>query len=323
MNILTRVLAGALLAFGIVVAVLYFEVRGQRSVNAELLARVESLDAVRVAAVAAGAPRADVIAAADSAIGAAEVNAGTPPALPTSGKNPDKNSDNVAAAMGAMVRQLVDSDAGREMIMQAGVAALRQQYPDLAQALGIPEEKAQELLQLLARQRVDMSTDILTLQSGTQEDREARAERTRSFNTRQQAHEGEIAALLGDKYSQWQEYQRTATQRAAETQQRRQVEELRAAVSAPGRPVADAAFETLRIALDAEKRRIQTESSGITMQQQLERLDADHRRLLDVAATHLDPLQLENYRRHLRQEADQMRMVLGMVGAMGLSDGSD
>lgn len=210
---------------------------------------------------------------------------------------------------------MMESEEGREATRSMAVLALNEQYADLAQALGLTEEQARQLIDLLASQRVETGMDRVTL-INTPGNRAAAERLASNLAEKEQAQEGQIAALLGDKYMQWKDYQRTAANRQREDLQRRQVEQLRTAVSAPGRPVGDAQFSALRAALDAEQQRIQVESRGLGLQQQVARVAEDHQRLLDVAAVHLDPVQLESYRRHLRQQADMMRMMAGAMGAV-------
>lgn len=304
------VLGGVLLVIGIVVAVLFIEVKSQRERNAGLLARVTELEAARLlAAPVAGVTTQPASAPQGGSTGPAEPAAATAAApVPAGEVNP----------VGEMVRQMIESEEGREYTRSMSVLALKEQYPDLAQALGLTEEQAGKLIDLLARHRVETGVDRMTL-IDTPRNRAAAERLARSIAEKDQAKEGELAALLGDKYMQWKDYQRTAADRHREDLQRRQVEQLRTAVSAPGRPVGDAQFSALRAELDAEQQRIQVESRGLGLQQQVARVTDDNQRLLDVASRHLDPVQLESYRRHLRQQADLMRM---MAGAMGTVSGS-
>lgn len=302
------VLGGVLVAIGIVVVVLFTEVKSQRERNAGLLARVAQLESVRLPA----APVENVATMPGSAPQAGATDGEPAPATATVAATPPAEQ---ADPLGAVVRQLTDSEEGREYTRSMSVLALREQYPDLAQALALTEEQVQQLIDVLARHRVETGLDRVTL-INTPRDRAAGEQLARSIAEKEQAQEGELAALLGDKYMQWKDYQRTAATRQREDLQRRQVEQLRTAVSAPGRPVGEAQFSALRAALEAEQQRIQVESRGLGMQQQAARVSEDHQRLLDVAALHLDPVQLESYRRHLRQQADLMRMMAGVMGTV-------
>jgi hypothetical protein len=82
--------------------------------------------------------------------------------------------------------------------------------------------------------------------------------------------------------------------------------------------LSDAQFEPLAAALAVEQQRIDQDSRGLSMQQQLQRITEDQRRLADVATVYLNAEQLERYKRHLQQQAQMARAVAGMVdGAMG------
>lgn len=313
MSVPSRVLVGALLALGTIVIVLFLQVREQRAGNAALLVRVEQLESARSAAVASWQPRREMVAPGASA--SPDAPAGSGAAQP-SASSTDQD-------FYALVRQMAESESGRQATIRTGVVVLGRRYPDVAQALGITQEEAQQLYEILARNDVNGGREMLALQSRARQDPEARAEQARLMEQHQQEREREVSALLGGKYEQWKQYQRTAAQRERETQQRQQVQELRAAVSPPGRPVDDARFEALRKALDEEQQRIQAESRGLNMRQELDRIDDNHRRLLDVAASHLDPQQLERYGRHLRLQAEQMRAVAGLTQMIAVSDASD
>lgn len=304
MNRLAVVLGGALLVVGIVALVLLGELRSQRAGNAQLAQRVAALEESRRPSIT-GAPVVPVPATADGPQPAAASPAGAQ-------ASPGAEVD----SFGTLVRQMLDTDEGREYARSITATALARQYPDLEKELGLTEEEARSLIDLLALQRTQAGSERISLMTGTQ-DAAARAALSRDINAQVQAHEGEVAALLGDRYPQWKEYQRTAAARQREDTRRRQAEELRRAVSAGGRAVDDAQFDLLRAALQAEEQRIQVESRGFNAQQQLQDLPEQHRRLLDVAAGYLDPAQLDGYRRHLRQQADMARMVVGAMGLTG------
>ncbi len=301
-------LGGALLVIVIIGAVLFGNLREQRKHNAQLLGRVTALEAARAPAPARLQP-APVVNVGDVAAATGALTA--PPAAPA--------DTPAAAGQGEsfleVIRQTMETPEGQEYTRTMLVSSLRRQYPDLAQALGLTEEEADSLIQMLARHQT--SAGFARMGAATSaEDASARQERMRAINAQEQAHEAELEALLGSRYMQWKDYQRSATNRQRENLQRQQAEALRMAVSVPGRPVQDAQFEALRAALQAEQRRIQTETGGASARQQLQLLDDNHRRLIDVAAAHLDPAQLEGYRRHLQQEADMTRVMMGTMNAM-------
>lgn len=307
MNRTTAWLGGALLVAGIIAAVLFGNLREQREQNAQMLARVTALETARTAP-AATFQQAPVVSV-------DEVAAPTgPPTAPSVAPASTLATGRQEESFFDLIRQTMETPEGQEYTRTMAVMSLQQQYPDLAQALGLTAEEADRLIQMLARHQT--RTGVARMGAATSaEDAAARQERMRAIIAQEQAHEAELEALLGSRYRPWKEYQRAAMTRQRENVQRQQTETLRMAVSAPGRPVQDAQFEALRAALQAEEQRIRTETGGASARQQLQRLDDNHRRLIDVASAHLDPAQLEGYRRHLQQQADLSRMMISAMEA--------
>jgi hypothetical protein len=90
-------------------------------------------------------------------------------------------------------------------------------------------------------------------------------------------------------------------------------EELRHAITADGAPLTDPQFELLDAAITAEQKRIDKEFSAMSLKQQTQRRPDTSRRLADVAAPHLNPQQLDRYRRYLQQQQDEMTAMDAMV----------
>lgn len=310
MNRWTGLLGGALLMIGIVAVVIFGNLRAQREHNAQLLARITALEGAHVPATIGHA--APLAAINDSAALAATIA-------------PESPAQSGAAAAGQaeslldMIRQTMESQEGQDFRRTMAVMNLRQQHPDLAKALGLAEEEVDRLIEMLARHDTAIGIRRAGVAAGGH-DAASRQELMRGIAEQEQSHEAEVEAMLGNKYMQWKDYQRMSAARQREAMQHRQVEQLRTAVSVSGRPVQQAQFDALRAALQAEERRIQVETRGASTRQQLERQAEDHRRLVDVAAAHLDPLQLEGYRRHLQQQSDLMRAIVG-AGAMDAGGG--
>lgn len=303
----SSILGAALLICGIVAVLLSGEVREQRERNALLLARVEALEAGRMAS---SGPRSVATVNETSAAAMAA------PIAAVTGPSPGQDGENVPFA--AMLRQSMDTEAGREFTRTMMATSLAQEYPDVGAELGLSTGQVDRLFQMLARHRTDVGIDRVGMLTGSA-DRASREEAMRSIAAAEQANEAQLSELLGADYPRWKEYQRNAAVRQREESTRRQTAEFRAAVSA-GRPIDDAQFESLRAAIAEEERRIQMESRGLAGTQQLQRLSADHQRLADVASRYLDAQQLQGYQRHLRQQGDMQRMLLGTLAAMGEED---
>lgn len=252
MKKLAAVLAVALVAFGWAAVHLWQELGAQRQRNLAL-ATDAAAQAVPVVGVglqggnAPAAPGATQVASADSGNGAA-------------GRAGPAAAASSAAATAAP--PAVRNSPAAAMLR----ASLEQQFPDVAAALGLTPEEVERLFDLLARQRTDLGTDRLQMmsQGGDGAAREAAAAR---IAQKEQAYEGELDALLGGKYMQWKDYERGANRRQVEEMERQAMEELRQAVSPPGRRMDDQRLQALNTALEAEQRKLDRARPGESVQQ--------------------------------------------------------
>lgn len=184
--------------------------------------------------------------------------------------------------------------------------------PDIDEALGLSPEEGQKLLDMLAAHQEGMSEAFGFGKDNATVSPQDRAARVRE---RQQANEAELQAMLGSKYAQWQDYSQT---RVA-WQQRR---DLRAVLNAAGAPLTDAQDRSLIAALSTEHRSINQERNEAAAQS---RSGADvlfvrytpegRQRLLDAAAPHLSPQQLEGYRGMLERAAAQEQLTAASMRA--------
>jgi hypothetical protein len=309
MKKLAIALGFALLAVGVLWGYLLRESRAERRTTAELESRLAALESgARDSSSSQGTARVPETGGTPFADGSAVIAPAGPQAA-------GGNVDSMAAA----VRQMLNSPQGREFARTTTRMMLEERYPDLARELGLSPEEVDKLLDLMADHATDAGMDRINLEELP--DRAAREDMARQLAQREQAYQGELAALLGGRYEQWKEYERGAMERQRETLARRELEQLRSAVSPAGNAVSDAQLQSLHAALDAEQKRITQESLGQSMQQELQRLTEDHRRLIDVASAHLNAQQLEGYRRHLQQQADMARMMMSAMGAAGGAQG--
>jgi hypothetical protein len=237
-------------------------------------------------------------------------DAGSQPVAPAA-------STDSAASVVAALRQSLDTPQGQEYTRAMMRVNLKQRYPDLAKELGITDEEAAKFLDLLVKEGTQLASTALAMQTSGG-DRAAREEMARQMAEKEQAFEAEAAAMLGGNYSKWKEYERAAATRQREGFARQQTEQLRNAVSTESDPLSDTQFNSMQAALTAEQRRIDRESPGLSMQQQVQRLPETNRRLVDVASGYLNATQLERYRRHLEQ---QQAMVSTMITAMDAAEG--
>jgi hypothetical protein len=299
---LAMVLGAVLLVISIIAAQLWLELRAEREQGRQLMAG-GNLQQPLPAAMPVGTP-----------VGESVNPSPADPAQPAARETPAAGEAN---SLFEGLQEVVNTPEGREFMRTMMVATLQQEYPDLAKALNLSPAEADKLIELIARQRTDLGMEA-GLQIAGSQDPAARQERARQLAQREQALEAEVAALLGERYPKWQEYERTAETRRRSNLASQQANQLRTAISSRNNPLSDAQFEPLAAALAAEQQRIDQESRGLSTQRQMQRVTEDHRRLADVAAVYLNPEQLERYKRHLQQQADMARAISGLAGgAMG------
>jgi len=192
-------------------------------------------------------------------------------------------------------------------------AMLAQEYPDLGEELGLAPDELDKFLDLLADQQADLAADAPPM-NGL--DPAAMRELAGKAEERRVADQAAIAAMLGDKYTQWQSYQKTLPAR-------QQVTQLRSQLAASGSTLPEAQVRPLMAALDAEMKRIDQDSMGTPPRRKLtqqEQMDLDmqrevdgNRRLVTAATPYLSAQQLDSYRQMLDRQTELGRtMMQGM-----------
>jgi hypothetical protein len=305
MNKLATALGALLVAIGIAAIFLWQEVRAQRAQNAAgmtHLAALESRHPDPAAQPDHGSPTATAQVAVTTA------NAGQAPAPR------DPSASRGVNPLLAQVAQMRNSPEGQEYQRIMLRQRLDEEYADVAKQMNLSPDKVAKLLDLLVKRRMDLAADSSSQQSRGPQDRAARAELTRIRAERERAFEAELKYLLGDSYPKWPEYQSAAAERQQEGYIRMAKEDLRHAISSGNSPLTDAQFAYLDSAITAEQNRIDQESRGMNMQQQLQRLPETNRRLVEVAAAHLNPQQLDRYRRYLEQQQGMMSAIETLGG---------
>lgn len=291
-------LAIALVVASAVLIYLLGESRAQRQLTSELEARLVALQSppgATAAALTAPAPE------------------GRPG--PGAGAGITRLGSTDPDSMAAAYEQMLNSPEGKEFARAMLRMSIDQQYPDARRELGLSQEEADKLFDLLASRMADAELGRRggggTPDGVTPEEREFKYER-------------EVETLLGARYPRWQQYQQTLGQRRAENWKRLAEVELRGVIGSADQPVDDAQFQNLQAALSAEESRFNQEVRAAPgMQQQVQRMSALNRRLVDVASAHLDARQLERYRRHLQQQEEMVRLALGAADAAATRVESD
>jgi hypothetical protein len=184
-------------------------------------------------------------------------------------------------------------------------------YPGLAEALGLSPEQSDKFFDLLLQGELDQASnnivpgpdgliDTAQLQAQQMAQREAKAKQ-----------EAALASMLGNAgYARWQEYQQTQSAR-------QQVNQLGRTLAAAGMPLTSAQMKPLIDAVVAEQSRLREDRRATlinaparTLQASevaLDRQAESNRRILDVAAGHLDARQLELFRASLEAQLGMNR----------------
>lgn len=224
---------------------------------------------------------------------------------PAAGSSPQpaveatRNMLSVMQAQESSPEQAAQRMATTRMLMERS-------FPDLDDALGLSPEEARKLVDLLAQQQERSSAAFRAArESGNPGAAAADAQE------RQRTEQAELQALLGSKYAQYQDYRDTLPV----WQQRR---DLRAVLDAEGAPLTDTQSKALMGALQSEQRRItqelrQAASQGAAFSIPNRNSAERNQRLLNAAAPHLTPQQLDGYRGMLDRAAAREQAMLGSL----------
>jgi hypothetical protein len=286
-------LAASLLTIGIVVA-LWLQLRDSRAQIAALQERVTALEKTRQSAFRFALPPAP---ATDTTTASGDSKGGAP--QPT-----QQRAERVAALRERSqgLRQMISSPEVQEMARSTIRMRLPQQYPDIGKELHLSPEEVEKLFDLLAKQQSGQLTTALS------------ASDPQAAQQKRQENEAELTAMLGGRYSQWQTYQETLPTR-------RQVNQLQTMLGASGNTLSDTQTNPLITALASEQKRIDQEMQarypGNVLQQRLQGATESSQRLLNVAATQLNPQQLDGYKKMLDQQQNTARMAERFMGRLG------
>jgi hypothetical protein len=243
--------------------------------------------------------RLDKARAPDAAQETAEPQGAAPavPLRPDTGPGPASQGTHPAVATPIITVPLTPADLAKRAGAREMLQAL---LPDLATELELSTEDADRFLDLLARQQVEISEV-----SGA-----------RNLRVLELSGESEQAAMLGEAYPRWQEYQ-------SDTYERDHVDQLQKILINQDMRLTDDEINPLVDALAAEQRRLTQELVNASqtrgqdaremLQLQLDRADSSNRRLVEVASRHLRPQQLALYEQMLQQRVQGMRRKLRLM----------
>jgi hypothetical protein len=198
---------------------------------------------------------------------------------------------------------------------------LAETYPDLATELGLSAEEASRFLDLLASQQSGSMEEAMEMMDAGPPDSPAREGLLRRTEEKQLAREAQQSAMLGARYTNWQDYQHLVAAR-------NEIKTLTALLSTSGNPLSDAQAKELLPVVTAQQRRMAQQErdwakspamakSPNLMQAYMTSMAKTQQELVDVVSKHLTIAQAEVYRRKQEQEMAMMRAAMGMFGAGG------
>jgi hypothetical protein len=289
---------------------LWRQLQAERSRVADLEARLQDVESLQ-GSIAALASRlspgaSNVEAPADNAPDQPELAAERQPGI-----------ERTDTRVGSALREALRNPEARNLTRGIRRTLLEQRYPGLAAELNLSPEQADQLFDLLSQQQTELREGVRDLAGRSDGSTTSVQDLQRMADERRRATEKEMAALLGSKYPQWQEYERTQPAR-------QQVSQLQSVLASEGTKLTDAQSGPLISALAAEQQRIDQENLNALAattdpqqyrQQQLQRASDNNRRLVTAATPYLTPQQLDSYQKMLERQQNTASRVIDALGA--------
>lgn len=151
--------------------------------------------------------------------------------------------------------RLLQDPEYRELMRTQQRTGLEQVYADVKPLLGLSDAESERLIDLLTEQAVrsmEQPRPMLSPRSAMSPDDPSVLEMQRAMQEQRQRNETEIAALLGPKYRDWQEYQQNGWSRS-------QVTRLRHSLALTDEPLRPDQLKPLVEAIAREQRQINTQ----------------------------------------------------------------
>jgi hypothetical protein len=216
-------------------------------------------------------------------------------------------------------RLLKDPDY-RELVRSQQKLSMQQMYGDLEPLLELSKEESERLLDVLAEQTVrvmEQQRPWLPPIDGQPPDQNAVLEQQRRFQEQRRTTEAEIAAALGPKYNQWQEYQNNGWARS-------QVMQLRQSLSSTDEPIRLDQVKPLVEAIAREQKQtnpplrtqlgwspvMDAQSQVRLAEESLERSVQSQQRVRSAVSGLLTPTQLEQLQRQHDQNLKMQELNL-------------
>jgi hypothetical protein len=222
-------------------------------------------------------------------------------------------------------RKMLQDPEYRELMRSQQKMGLKHMYGDMESMLGLSREEAQRVLDVLAEQQLrsmEQQRPFLPPADGSPPDQAAMREQQRYFAELKRKNDAELAAALGPKYSEWQDYQQN-------TWSRSQVMRLRESLAGSDEPLRQDQLKPLVQAIAREQQQMQMSSmraqypSGsagpeaqLRMQEEwLERTAQSHERIRNAVSSLLTPSQLQQLQEQQDQERKMQELNLRMQRA--------
>lgn len=178
---------------------------------------------------------------------------------------------------------------------------LTDRYPDIEAVLGLSAEQVSKLFDVLAQQQTEVMVEA---SAGPVSD--PATGRVLIGGSRQKEHEAQLSALLGNKYSQWKQYN-------LELPVRREVQDLTVILESDGMSLNNSMKAPLVAALLAEQKRIAQDmyasalggggAGRLPSRYSAENVDAR----LRAASPYLNAQQLDEFRAYLERQKQRER----------------
>lgn len=215
-------------------------------------------------------------------------------------------------------QRLLKDPEYRDLMRHQQKMGMKRMYGDMEIMLDMSKEEVDRVLDVLAEQQVrsmEQQRPFMVPPDGSPPDEAAIREHHRALQEIQRKNDAELAAAMGSKYRDWQEYQQTMGAR-------QQVMRLRETLAGSDEPIRQDQVKPLVQAMAREQQLSQHQAPAIRrsipgtqvstdetlrMQEEwLERTTQTHQRVRDSVSSLLTPSQME----HLQEQQDQERKML-------------
>src|SRR5262245_5444560 len=304
MKKLVVILTVALIALGGGAIVLWRQLDAERQLNADLQKRVKDLESARTSF-------ASMFRQLQQPAGTATDPKATAPVDRAAVRaRLQQNAQQTAER----TREALSRPETRQAIAGTMRAFLPMMLPDLAKELNLSPAELEKFYDLLGSQ-----TNGLLGQLGSGGSRQDIAG---NLQEAQKNSEAQIAALLGDKYPQWKQYEGSLGER-------NQVNQLQNTLATTGNKLSDDQVRPLITALAAEQNRINQDRTpapagqNLSIQERLQQRQqqnaANNQRMVQAASPYMTSAQLDAYKAQLERPGGGRLGALGgmMGGGMG------